>query len=56
MQATTTIRSTQAHFVSDHTEPTSNIRALHNALLTELPGAAFALLTLVWVVSSLVRL
>jgi hypothetical protein len=56
MQATTTIRSTQAHFVIDQKESTSSIRALHNALLTELPGAAFAVLTLLWVVSSLVRL
>ena len=55
MQATT-IQPTQAHFVSDHKESTSSIRALHNALLTELPGVAFAVLTLVYVVSSLVRL
>jgi hypothetical protein len=56
MQATTTIHSTQAHFLTDQKESTSSLRALHNVLLTELPGAAFAILTLVYVVSSLVRL
>lgn len=53
MQATTTI---QTRFGVNEKESTSSIRALHNAILTELPGAAFAALTLVWVLTSLVHL
>ena len=56
MQVTTTVNSIHAHLTSEERGSTSGVRAFHNALLTELPGAAFALLTLVWVVSSLVRL
>ncbi|HLI79148.1 MAG TPA: hypothetical protein VKV03_04150 [Candidatus Binataceae bacterium] len=56
MQATTTVNSIHAHLASEKKGSTSSVRALHNTLLTELPGAAFAFLTLVWVVSSLVRL
>jgi len=55
MQATSTIQSTHP-FVTDQKESTASLRVLHNAILSELPGAAFALLTLIWVVSSLVRL
>jgi hypothetical protein len=56
MQATSTIQSAQTRFGTDEKEATASLRALHNTILSELPGAAFALLTLVWVVSSLVHL
>ena len=55
MQASNTITSTSATYINRN-EPTTTARALQNALLSELPGVAFAVLTLVWVVSSLVRL
>ena len=55
MQATTTVHS-PTYLASEKKGSTESVRALHNALLTELPGVAFAVLTLVWVVSSLVRL
>lgn len=56
MQVTSTIDSTNAKQFNYKTEPTASVRALQNSVLTELPGIAFAVLTLVWVVSSLVRL
>jgi hypothetical protein len=56
MQVTSTINSTNEQFVNEQSEPTSSVRALHNAFLSELPGAAFAVLTLVYIVSSLVHL
>jgi len=56
MQATTTMNPTHAYLASQQKGSASSIRALHSAVLTELPGAAFAVLTLIWVVSSLVRL
>lgn len=37
-------------------EPTQALRALQNSILSELPGAAFALITLVYVVASLISL
>jgi hypothetical protein len=55
MQATT-INSTNAQFVNYQKESTSSVRALQNAFLTELPGVTFAVLTLVYIVASLVRL
>lgn len=55
MQASTTINATGTQYVN-RDETTTTARALQNALLSELPGVAFAVLTLVWVVSSLVRL
>ena len=55
MQATT-VNSANAQFVNLQKESTSSVRALQNAFLSELPGVTFALLTLVYVVSSLVRL
>ena len=55
MQATSTIQS-PTRFSLNEKESTGSIRALHNAILTELPGAAFAVLTLVWVLTSLVQL
>jgi hypothetical protein len=43
------------HAVQD-TEPTRSSPLLQNSILTELPGAAFAAITLVYVVSSLATL
>jgi hypothetical protein len=56
MQATTTINSTDAKHINYRNEPTASVRALQNTVLSELPGIAFAVLTLVYIVSSLVRL
>jgi hypothetical protein len=56
MQVTSTINSTNAQYVNDQSERTSSVRALQNAFLSELPGAAFAVLTLVYIVTSLVQL
>jgi hypothetical protein len=56
MQATTTINSTDANHINYRNEPTASVRVLQNAILTELPGIAFAVLTLVYIGSSLVRL
>lgn len=56
MQATSTINSTNVQYVNYRNEPTSSIRALQNVALSELPGVMFAVLTLVYVVASLVRL
>lgn len=56
MQVTSTINRTDAQYFKYQTEPTATARALENAILSELPGVAFAVLTLVWVVSSLIRL
>ena len=55
MQATT-IKSANTQFASYASEKTSTLSPLHNAFLSELPGMAFAVLTLIYVVSSLVRL
>jgi len=43
------------HAVQDM-EPTRSSSLLQNSILTELPGAAFAAITLVYVVSSLATL
>jgi hypothetical protein len=56
MQVTSTINSIDAQYVNDQSGSISSVRALHNAFLSELPGAAFAVLTLVYIVSSLVHL
>ncbi len=56
MQVTSTINSTNAKPINYSIEPTASVRALQNTVLSELPGIAFAVLTLVYVVSSLVRL
>ena len=56
MQVSSTLSSTGAQYVNRGATTTTTARALQNALLSELPGVAFAVLTLVWVVSSLVRL
>ncbi len=56
MQATSAINSTNAQYINYQNEPTASVRALQNAVLSELPGVAFAVLTLVYVVTALVRL
>ncbi len=56
MQVTSTINSTNAKPFNYNIEPTASVRALQNIVLSELPGIAFAVLTLVYIVSSLVRL
>ena len=56
MQVTSTINSTNAQNVNYRNEPSASIRVLQNNILSELPGIAFAVLTLVYVVSALVRL
>ncbi len=56
MQVTSTIDSTSAKPFNYRNEPTASVRALQNSVLSELPGIAFAVLTLVYIVSSLVRL
>jgi hypothetical protein len=43
-------------FVNETAEPSSSVRALQNVVLSELPGVAFAVLTLVYLFTSLVRL
>lgn len=49
------INRTNAQYVN-YESHTSSIGALQNAFLTELPGVMFAVLTLVYIVASLVRL
>ena len=56
MQATSTINSTNAQYVNYQNEPASSIGALQNAFLSELPGVTFAILTLVYIVATLVRI
>ena len=56
MQVTSTINQTNAQYIKYQDEPTASVRARQNAFLTELPGIAFAVLTLVYVVASLVQL
>ena len=53
MQVTSTANAQRFNY---RNEPTASVRALQNNILSELPGAAFALLTLIWVVTSLIRL
>jgi len=52
----TTINTASTQVISHAKEQTTRVSALHNAFLSELPGMAFAVLTLVYIVSSLVRL
>jgi hypothetical protein len=57
MNATTKeVRLTGFQNVSPKAESTEGIRYAQNALLSELPGAVFGLLTIVYIVSSLVAL
>jgi hypothetical protein len=56
MQVTSTLNTTNAKYVSYRNDSQASIGALQNAVLTELPGVAFAVLTLVYIVSSLIRL
>ena len=56
MEAVSSVNETKTQFVNQNDEPATSGYALQNAILSELPGAAFALLTLVYVVSALFRL
>ena len=56
MQTSTTVNQTRVQFVSEYSEPSTSVRALQNIVLSQLPGVTFAILTLVYVVASLVRL
>jgi hypothetical protein len=56
MQVTSTINRTNAQYINYQNEPTSSVRAFQNVVLSQLPGVTFALLTLVYIVASLVRL
>ncbi len=56
MQATSTINSTNTNYIHTQDERTIGTRVLENSVLTELPGIVFAVLTLVYIVTSLVRL
>jgi hypothetical protein len=56
MQVTSTINRTNAQYINYQNESTSSIRALQNVVLSEFPGVTFAVLTLVYIVASLVRL
>lgn len=56
MQATSTINHSSAQYLGYEKETTHTIGPLQNAILSELPGAVFAALTLIWIVSSLIRL
>jgi hypothetical protein len=56
MQASATINSTNIQNINYRNEPTASVRMYQNDVLTELPGIAFAVLTLFYIVSSLVRL
>jgi len=58
MNATTTNRARLAGVtpVAEPAAPTDYIRVAQNSLLTELPGVAFGIITLVYVVTSLLSL
>jgi len=58
MNATTTnkVRLASTQYEIDQKAPTDSIRVAQNSLLTELPGIAFALITLLYVASSLLTL
>jgi hypothetical protein len=58
MNATTTNEARLAGFnnVTEQTESTESTRYAQNAFLTELPGVVFGLLTLGYIVSSLISL
>jgi hypothetical protein len=55
MQATI-IDSANTQFANESKQSTASVRALQNAFLSELPGLALAVITLIYVVSALVRL
>jgi hypothetical protein len=58
MNATTTKRPSIArlHAELDGAAPTDYIKAAHNAILTELPGIAIGLVTLLYLVTALLPL
>jgi hypothetical protein len=56
MQATTTIQSAHAEIARAKQGASESLRTFQNNFLSELPGLALAVITLVYVVSALVRL
>ena len=58
MNATTTNQARIAGYnrATDEAAPNDHIRFAQNSLLTELPGIAFGLITLLYIVSSLITL
>jgi len=56
MNATTTNRTQFAGLVTDTAAPTDYIRYAQNSFLTELPGVAFGLITLAYIVCSFLAL
>ncbi len=58
MNATTTNRAKLAgvNRAAEQAAPTDSMRMVQNGFLTELPGVAFGLITLLYIVSSLIAL
>ena len=56
MQATTTIQSANTEIASAKQGASESLRAFQNNFLSELPGLALAVITLIYVVSALIRL
>ncbi|HVA76583.1 MAG TPA: hypothetical protein VNF27_01740 [Candidatus Binataceae bacterium] len=56
MNATTTNRTQFAGLATDTAAPTDYIRYAQNSFLTELPGVAFGLITLAYIVCSFLAL
>jgi hypothetical protein len=58
MNATTTRRASIARLNAElhGAAPTDYLRAAHNAILTELPGLAFGLVTLLYIFTALLPL
>jgi hypothetical protein len=56
MNATTTNRTQFAELATDTAAPTDYIRYAQNSFLTELPGVAFGLITLAYIVASFLAL
>ena len=46
-------RASQVQTPVEHAAPSESVRAAQSFFLSELPGFAFAVITLVWIVSSL---
>ena len=56
MAATKEVRLTGFEGVAEQTVASESVRHVNNSLLSELPGVAFAFLTLAYIVFSLVTL
>lgn len=51
-----TASQSKANYITLKTEPGFGLRAYREAVLDELPGAAFALVTLAYIILSLIKL